>query len=194
MDDNGRSFLLERMQNYFREEGATINEIKAVLRPRVDESEALGWPVCDVADRLQAIGTVRQREDFALLADLTKRVDNILTKGREMFVAAESKAADAGSFVEDKKAALELREMIGRYSGLVAEHAAEGEYQEVIDILGEFIEPVEQFFTDVLVLDPDDPGATLNRKQLLTELSGVLTRCFDIRELAGQAERRDDRG
>jgi len=192
MDDGGRAFMLDRLQNYLREAGATANEVKAVLRPRVDASEALHWRLYDILDRLQAIGTVRKRADFALLADLTKRVDNILTKGQAMFEAAESAAAEG--FEEDKSAALALREMIDRYSGEIAECAAAGEYQKVIDILGEFIEPVERFFTDVLVLDPDNPGATLNRKKLLTQLSGVLTRCFDIRELAGQAERREHRG
>ena len=64
----------------------------------------------------------------------------------------------------------------------------------MIDILAAFVDPVERFFTDVLVLDPKNPKATLQRRELLAQLSGVLTRCFDIRELAGQAERREDRG
>ena len=63
-----------------------------------------------------------------------------------------------------------------------------------MDLLAEFVDPVEKFFVDVLVLDPKNPKATLHRKELLAQLGGALTRCFDIRELAGQAERRLDRG
>jgi glycyl-tRNA synthetase beta subunit len=63
-------------------------------------------------------------------------------------------------------------------------------YAEVVQVLAGFVEPVERFFADVLVLDPDNPRATLHRREWLTQLKSVLTRCFDIRELAGQAERR----
>jgi glycyl-tRNA synthetase beta chain len=194
MDGAGRRFFLERLQNYLRESGSTVNEITAVLRPQVDPEEALGWNLHDIAARLEAIATVRTREDFALLADLTKRVDNILTKGRETFEKAEARAAGAEGFKEDKDAALELRKMIDRHSKEIEDEASGGRYLEVVEILARFVDPVERFFTDVLVLDPENPEATLHRKELLTRLSGVLTRCFDIRELAGQADRRGNRG
>ena len=174
--------------------GATINEIQAVLRPRVNCREVLDWPLADVMARLLAITTVRQRADFALLADLTKRVDNILTKGEEIFAAARREVGDAEGFSEDKAAAQRLWEILRARSARIDERSAAGAYGEVIDILAEFVEPVEQFFTDVLVLDPKNPNATLQRRELLAQLIGVLTRCFDIRELAGQSERREDRG
>jgi glycyl-tRNA synthetase beta subunit len=66
----------------------------------------------------------------------------------------------------------------------------ERRYGAVVDLLAEFVGPVEQFFADVLVIDPGAPQAMVARQTLLDELRGVLTRCFDIRELAGQAERR----
>jgi len=84
--------------------------------------------------------------------------------------------------------------MIPDRAGRIEEKSGLGDYGTVIDILAEFVEPVEQFFVDVLVLDPKNPEATLRRRELLAQLSSVLTRCFDIRELAGQAERRKDRG
>ncbi len=190
MNDAGRRFFLERLQNYLRDEGSTVNEVKAVLRPQVDADEALQWNLHDIADRLSAIATVRAREDFALLADLTKRVDNILTKGREEFEEAEARVRGADGFREDKEAALDLMRMVDRCSKEIEDAAAAGRFLEVVEILAGFVDPVESFFTDVLVLDPDNPEATLHRKELLTRLSGVLTRCFDIRELAGQADRR----
>jgi glycyl-tRNA synthetase beta chain len=194
VDDAGRRFFLEKLQNYLREEGSTVNEVKAVLRPQVDPEEALEWDLHDIAARLEAIATVRTRADFAHLADLTKRVDNILTKGQETFEKAEARTGGAEGFKEDKEAALDLWEMVVRYSREIEEHAAGGRYPEVVEVLAGFVDPVERFFTDVLVLDPEHPEATLHRKELLTRLSGVLTRCFDIRELAGQADRRENRG
>jgi glycyl-tRNA synthetase beta chain len=187
-------FLLERLQNFLREGGATINEIQAVLRPRVNPADALDWALPEIAARLEAIGTVRQREDFAHLADLTKRVDNILAKGEQMFERALEQVGGAEGFAEDKPAAQRLWEMIPVGRGRIEERVGAGDYHAVVDILAEFVDPVEQFFVDVLVLDPEHPEATLHRRELLAQLSSVLTHCFDIRELAGEAERRQDRG
>jgi glycyl-tRNA synthetase beta chain len=191
-------FLLERLRNYLRDAGSTINEIQAVLRPKVNAAEALDWGPPDIMARLEAIGSVRQRDDFAHLADLTKRVDNILVKGEQTFSEASAalKGASEGAakFAETKPAAQRLWKMIPDRAALMEQKAGTGDYAAVIDILAEFVAPVEQFFVDVLVLDPNNPEATLHRKELLAQLSGVLTRCFDIRELAGQAERRQDRG
>ena len=44
--------------------------------------------------------------------------------------------------------------------------------------------------TAVTVPFGNQPAATVSRYELLTELQNLLTRYFDIRELAGQAERR----
>ena len=60
---------------------------------------------------------------------------------------------------------------------------------EIVDRLAGYVEPVEQFFVEVLVVDKENPAATLARRDLLRSLHDLLTRCFDLRELAGQAER-----
>ena len=53
-----------------------------------------------------------------------------------------------------------------------------------------FIDPVERFFVDCLVLDPQHPETSARRLGLLARLRELLTRDFDIRELAGSAGRR----
>jgi glycyl-tRNA synthetase beta subunit len=64
------------------------------------------------------------------------------------------------------------------------------EYAGIVQNLASFVDPVECFFTDVLVIDSDNPGATRRRYELLSRLKQLLTKYFDIRELAGQAKRR----
>ena len=71
-----------------------------------------------------------------------------------------------------------------RTSAEAADHPA------IIRELARFVEPVERFFADVLVIDANDGRSTRARYDLLLELRDLLTRYFDIRELAGQAERR----
>jgi len=40
------------------------------------------------------------------------------------------------------------------------------------------------------IVDKDNPAATLARRDLIQSLHAVLTDCFDLRELAGQAKRK----
>jgi glycyl-tRNA synthetase beta subunit len=58
----------------------------------------------------------------------------------------------------------------------------------VIEEIAGLVTPVATFFDDVLVLDPDNPGATRARCTLLAKVRTAVTRDFDIHELAGQAE------
>jgi glycyl-tRNA synthetase beta subunit len=62
------------------------------------------------------------------------------------------------------------------------------DFGAVVDLLAQLIPPVAKFFDDVLVLDPNNPGATYARCTLLANLRSTVTRDFDIRELAGQAD------
>ena len=142
-----------------------------------------------LAARLESMAGVRDRGDFEPLADPTKRVDNILTKGAAAFTKAEE-AAKASEFEEDQAAAIRLRKKIDADSPELDRLIGEQSYAAVIDLLAAYVEPVEQFFVDALVVDEDDPAATLARRDLLRSLHDVLTRCFDLRELAGQAVRK----
>jgi glycyl-tRNA synthetase beta chain len=181
-------FLEERLLAVLRDAGHAPNEIQAALRPRVAPDEFRRRPLADLAARLAALRTVRGREDFRLLVQLTERVDSILTKNAGTF--AELARSGTSTWVETEPAARELAALLEGRGAELGRRAQRGEYGEVIGVLAEFIAPVERFFRDVLVLDPRQPAATLDRRALLDRLREVLTRCFDIRELAGQADRR----
>lgn len=189
-DDACREFLLDRVRNFLRDQGSTPNEILAVLRPRVEPAAAGSLTLPDIVARLTALRAVRERSDFAHLVDLTKRVDNILSKGGDEFRSALEQVGDSAAFEENHPAAINLWAMVEERASVIAEHEDRMRYAEIVQVLAGFVEPVERFFADVLVLDPKNPRATLHRREWLTKLKSVLTRCFDIRELAGQAERR----
>jgi glycyl-tRNA synthetase beta chain len=190
----GRDFTvaMQRMlENLLRERGSTSNEVLAVLRPRVSEYEYLTWPLHDIAVRLDAIRTVRSRPDFEHLADLTKRVDNILSKDSDVARSVLEQNPDLADYVEEAEAAVRLMEMTARTGRDIDLRAEKKEYEQIVSLLADLVEPVERFFPEVLVLDSDKPKATRYRLELLAGLREVLTRIFDIRELAGQADRRE---
>ena len=186
-----RAFLEERFAQYLRERGYTANEVQAVLRPQVSATEFTTWTLDDILARLEAIRTIRGREDFQHLVDLTKRVDNILVKGARELERTIQLASGLDGYVEKEPAALALAALIEEALPVMRRSSEARRYRETVETISRFIDPVERFFAEVLVIDPANPEATVYRKELLaTRLKPLLTQYFDIRELAGQAERR----
>jgi glycyl-tRNA synthetase beta chain len=186
-DEAVLAFLADRLVGYLRDIGYTSNEIQAVLRPRIDPSEVRAWSLPDVVARLEAIRTVRDRDDFRHLVKLTERANNIVTKNEELVEKLDSSGRDA--YTETEAAAVTLCEMVHRQKPRMAVQADKARYDDIVESLSAFIEPVERFFDDVLVIDEGRPDATSHRYAVVSELRDLLTRYFDIRELAGQAER-----
>jgi len=187
-EDAMGEFLGNRWQKFLLDVGYTPNEIQAVLRPAVEGANPGAIPLSELHARLESIRSVRSRDDFAQLVDLTKRVDNILTKQSNAF---ESPSGEAGSvFEDDAPSSRDLSRLVSEKKATVARLEQQRDYIELIDLLAGFVSPVERFFEDVLVVDPDNSEATRHRGALLQRLRKLLTDCFDIRELAGQAERR----
>jgi glycyl-tRNA synthetase beta subunit len=182
-------FLVERFQDFLRDAGASPNEIQAIARPKIGLSEFESWPLGDVLRRLDAVKTVRRRDDFARLVELTKRVDNILTQGAAYVGAAEGATVEP-SHVEVEEAAIGLSRLLDERDVVITSAAEARDYASVIDLLASFVSPVARFFDEVLVLDTEKIPRTRARLALLSRLRTVLTRYFDIRELAGQADRR----
>jgi glycyl-tRNA synthetase beta chain len=187
LDDLGAApFLRERLEGFLRERGATPNEIAAVL---LAGGGAARESLPSIAERLDAIGAIRGREDFARLVDLVKRVANIRRKNADLVAAAESGSRGGESPETDADAAA-LAAHLERATGRIEEEAARRNWRAVVDLTAEFVAPVDRFFEKVLVVNPDDPSATHRRLRLLGTLETLLTRHFDVRELPGQAERR----
>jgi glycyl-tRNA synthetase beta subunit len=180
-------FLAERFERFLKDSGFTTGEIRAALRPQIDATGWRGWPIPQVHARLQALSSVRDRSDFEQLADLVKRVDNILQKSGKTFKEA---AKDSSSFVEQAAAALALHQSLDTADGRLNKLVEDRDFLGVIDLLAEFVTPVESFFDDVLVVDKNDSGATASRGKLIQHLFELLTRCFDVRELAGDAQQK----
>lgn len=183
-------FLQERYTNYLRDKGYTSNEIAAVLRPRVSAAESLSWSLSEIAARLAIVKTLRGRPDFEKLVELTKRVDNILEKAPGVMDVALDAEADLRGWEDGQASAMTLKDAHERLAPRIAAASGAGRYDEVVNLVAEFAAPVSKFFDDVLVLDPKDPDATRRRCNLLGRVRSTVTRDFDIRELAGQADRR----
>jgi glycyl-tRNA synthetase beta chain len=187
-DPGVSSFMRERLVGFFKERGFTINEIQAAIRPRVREDEVFSWPLPDLAARLEAIQAVRDRQDFRSLVKLTERVDTIVVKNEKLVNTMRRETGEP--FEETSASGVELQKLVEELTPRMDELSRTATYDGIVQSLARFVDPVERYFTDVLVIDKQAPEATLRRYDLLAKLRELLTRYFDIRELAGQAERR----
>jgi len=174
------AFLNDRLNNWLIDRGFAGNEVEAVRRPKLNPGDFDRWPLCEILTRLAIVATLRGRADFAQLVELTKRVDNILANAPE-------RVPDAG-YRESHASALSLQQFHEALRPRILAASAANDFPAVIDHLGGLVAPVAKFFNDVLVLDPADPDATSWRCDLLAKIRSTVTRDFDIRELAGQAD------
>jgi len=178
-DARFRAFQSDRLDNWLLDRGFSANEIEAVRRPKVSPDAFDQWSIGEILKRLDIVGTLRGRSDFAKLVELTKRVDNILANATE--------ASGPAGYQETDESALDLQRTHESLRPRILAASAANNFQAVIDHLAGLVDPVAKFFDDVLVLDPKNPGATRWRCDLLAAIRTTVTRDFDIRELAGQA-------
>jgi glycyl-tRNA synthetase beta chain len=188
-DDRVLAYLEQRFHDFLRDRGFTSNEVLSVLRAGGPRASA-AWPLHDIVARLEAIEAVRGRADFEHLVDLTKRVDNILGKGAAEIGEAVSRATGLEGYREEQPAARLLESLIEELEPAMLRDSERKRYAAIVDHISRFIRPVERFFDEVLVIDPQHPEATHHRCALVARLRALLVSYFDIRELAGQADRR----
>lgn len=177
------AFLQERLNRWLEDRGYSPNEIWAVRRQNVSPTDFDAWTIPQIKERLEVVATLRGREDFAKLVELTKRVDNILVKQEPALTRDAS-----FKFEETAPAALTLARLHADLAPDIVAASEKSEFNRVVDLLAGLIPAVSKFFDDVLVLDPKNPGATYARCDLLARVRTTVTRDFDIRELAGQAD------
>lgn len=186
------TFWKERLANFLVDEGFTTSEVAAVLHTG-DSGEPLRWPFYSLVERLQALRSVRDREDFRTLLLLTKRINNIVPQ----VDALEARWLEDGwlpsppsyeDYEHPEPAARALRKALFETQERVGREAESGDYSEVMSHLAALADPVARFFDEVLVIDEAGRDDTHHRKELVARLAGLLTRYFDIRELAGQAD------
>jgi glycyl-tRNA synthetase beta chain len=162
-------FLLERLRGYLRDKRYTANEIEAVLAlspSRIDQ----------VVARIDAVRAFATMPESQSLASANKRIGNILKKAD---ISASS--ADSALFVEpaEKTLAKKARQI----SPDVEKRFAENDYAGTLKLLAQMKDPVDTFFTEVMVM-AEDPKLRANRIALLRELHAMMNRVADISKLA----------
>jgi glycyl-tRNA synthetase beta chain len=184
------SFLMARLEDFFRDRGYTANEIASVAMADNGDKSPL-WSLEDIDARLQALREVRNDPEFALLVQLTARVANIGAKNADLLQRARDRG-DLPDLARDPEGAAQaLQSYVNKILPKLTRLAEQRSYLDIAMQLKSLAGPVDQFFKDALVIDESDLTRTHARLKALDRLQhDALTKYFDLRQLAGEADRR----
>ena len=161
-----REFVVERLRNYYRDQGHGAELINAVLTSEWDT-------LPDLDRRLKALSDFMGQDDAASLAAANKRIGNILRKSDEPI----SKTIDIDLLILDEERY--LFEEVSKLGQQVGPLLAQGDYETSLTLLAGLRNPVDAFFDAVMVMDKDI-ALRVNRLSLLSQLKALFDRIADL--------------
>jgi len=171
------AFFADRLKVYLREKGARHDLIDAVFAlPGQDD-------LLMIVRRVEALGKLLETEDGKNLLAGYRRAANIL-RAEEKKDGAE---AFAGKHVQTElapPAERYLADVVASAGAAVRQHVASEDFEGAMRALATLRAPVDGFFLDVTVNDPD-PQTRLNRLRLLNELREAMHAVADFSKVAG---------
>ncbi len=164
-----QDFMLERLRAYYLERGYAVDEFNSVhvLKP--------ARPL-EFDKRLRAVRSFREVPEFRDLTAANKRIRNILrNSGLSADAGVDAAVLSAPSEVQLHSQALDL-------SRQIAPLITAGEHAEILRRLAVLRDPIDQFFSDVMVMT-EDAKIRHNRIALVAFVSALFREVADLSEL-----------
>jgi glycyl-tRNA synthetase beta chain len=161
------TFISERARVLAKDQGIDGRAFSAVL-------EVAPLNPADIQTRAQAVNDFMQSDAAASLSEANKRAGNIL---RKQEASEGSLNIDAGLLREGAEQALQTALL--NTLPLVESAVAKQAYAEALNALTALAQPLDQFFTDVMVM-AEDEAVRNNRLALLRNIRKALSSVADI--------------
>ena len=168
-------FIIDRLRAYMRDQAVagkpfTTEEIDAVL----SQSPA---QLNDLIDRLTALREFNALTEAAQLAAANKRISNILKKN------ASTIPATCSSKLLQVPAEIALHQALESITPALTSAYEQRQFVDLLKALVALSAPIDQFFADVMVMDPN-PELRDNRLALLQQLHQKMNLIADLGKLA----------
>lgn len=163
------AFINSRYRAMYTEQGISVDSIQAVLA--INPNQPL-----DFDQRLQAVNEFHNLPQAATLAEINKRVANILAKSE----------GEVGQAVDESVLAEEAEKIL--YQALtvakteVAPLQAKAQYNQILQSLATLEAPLTGFFDNVMV-NSEDEALKANRLALLKQVRELFLTVADVGEL-----------
>lgn len=163
------NFIFDRLSGALREQGASAQEVDAVLALRPQQ-------LAEVPKQLAAVRAFSDLPESAALAAANKRIGNILKKSD----AAQGQVSAALLHeTAEKDLYAAMQSIVPQADALFAAK----DYTASLQALAALRGPVDAFFDGVMV-NADDPALKANRLALLQQLHAAMNRVADLSKLA----------
>ncbi len=167
-----RPFLQDRVRHLLALQGFAYDEIEAAL--------ATAWrDLPDLRARVAAVHATRRRPGFLDVVLAAKRIANILR---------EQPRAELDEMLLREAGERRLHEAGGELDTEIVAAAQERDYERGLAAVAGFAEVLEQFFTEVLVMD-ENPQLRRNRLALLQATERTLSRIARLQEVVVEKSR-----
>jgi glycyl-tRNA synthetase beta chain len=168
-------FIIDRLRAYMRDQAVagkpfTTEEIDAVL----SQSPA---QLNDLIDRLTALREFNALAEATQLAAANKRISNILKKN------ATAIPATCSSKLLQVPAEIALHQALEKITPALNSAYEKRQFVDLLKALVALSAPIDQFFADVMVMDPN-PELRDNRLALLQQLHQKMNLIADLGKLA----------
>lgn len=168
------SFLQNRIIQLLADQGYAKDTIAAVVAVSIDH-------VPNVWSRLQAVESLKTKQDFEPLAVAFKRVVNILKKSGRLKGTARPGELNENLFEHQSEAAL-----FAAYQKVekeVADAIQKGLFEKALQDIATLRGPVDAFFDGVMVLT-EDKSVRRNRLALLEHIAALFSQIADFSKLS----------
>ena len=167
------AYILDRIEGWFKDQGIRTEIFLSV------KSMSLSNPL-DIDARVRAVNAFAKNKNAVLLAQLFKRVSNILEKNSSL-----SLPNSVDTKILSDKHEIRLSASITRLEIKNKKLLNDREYTEVLNNLLVLKEQIDNFFDNVLV-DSKDIDLKINRLTLLKNLKALFSSTADLTFLAGE--------
>jgi glycyl-tRNA synthetase beta chain len=175
VDPDLLAFFHDRLKVSLRDAGARHDLVDAVITPESDD-------ILQITQRVDALSTLLATEDGKNLLAGYKRAVNILVAEEKK--DARSYGGESFGDAEPVPQEFELRRAVATACSAVSAKVAVDNYKGAMTALAQLRAPVDKFFEDVLVNDPD-AAIRANRLVLLAKLRDTMHLVADFSKVAG---------
>ncbi|MCX8096961.1 MAG: glycine--tRNA ligase subunit beta [Spirochaetes bacterium] len=164
IEDDIRTFVSTRLKSFLKEMGFKTDEVEATIKTTTNPYDAYL--------RVKTVSLFRDRGEFVNVAVLFKRIRNILSEAK--FTSPQP--VDTSILTDEEKL---LYSLITSKETIVTGMMREKNYEDVLNTLLEFREPVHRFFEKVFVMD-ENTKIRDNRLSILHRLYTMFEQFIDF--------------
>lgn len=181
--DELRAFFADRLKVYLREKDIRHDVVQAVLN-RFNRDANAPFDAVDIVEKARALQAFLDSDQGQALLIAYRRAANILNDTPAFLKQAPAQPVVERSLLASDQE-IRLSEALEKTHADFAQARPGQGYQATLDVLASLKDPIDHFYQAVLINDPADVPRTVNRRNLLGEITRTFQQIADFSQVEG---------